>query len=72
MPLHAPLVGLSAAAAALTIAGITTNEDTTRKLVVIGGISSAVGAVAALQGDEAGPFDVGKLVFPPVLVPLQC
>jgi len=48
MSLRTPLSSLSAVAL-LTIAGIATNEDTTRKLVVVGAVSGAVGASAALQ-----------------------
>jgi len=52
MLLHTSLAGLSAAAAALTIAGITTDEVATRKPVVIGGISGATSTAAAREVAE--------------------
>lgn len=52
MLLHTSLAGLSAAAAALTIAGITTDEVAARKPVVVGGISGATSTAAAREAAE--------------------
>jgi len=48
MSFLAPLAGLSAATV-LTVAGITTNEATSRILVVVGGVLGAPGAAAGWQ-----------------------